>query len=616
MFKKANTRLREKQANAYLVALSLIGTSVYFWSVLTFEIAGGFNSIVLFLILVSFLWVTENYPMPVWRGFTTVSFPITYTILITSGLQAAIVGYCTVILLNNIYKKRPIRIVFFNFSQLALSLLATKLLSDAILSWIPAPVGHYPQSLLKMVIFTSTFYAINNTLVDVLLKLRPQPYPFQAWANKTISEFRSFLISVVYLSLILLLGSQNRGPLDILSVFFVFSPLIAAALLMSVIVKIQTEKNRLKSLFEATTELNRSMLSGDDYKEFHRQISNFVDFESVILWTNDQGNWDKVFEDGDFVKGSHLSKEQLTRLFDLKGPLLIADRNTVKGPADDCFQAHLRSLLYAPLIVENKIVGMIALGRSRSKSFTDEDISMIATFANQLAIILTTRSLLTEQERSLILEERNRIAREIHDGIAQSIAGAVMKLETATKIRAEQPEYAMELVTDSLMKLRASLKEIRESIYALRPVATVKNGLKKAIKETCKQIQEEFQVKIVFEERGDFYPLGTEREKAVFDIFKESIHNITKHADAENVHVLLSYQQEHVLLKVKDDGTGFSLVDALLQARKEPHFGILNMNESADKIDASLQIDSKKGTGTEVFLTVPKQKLKGGMSDD
>ncbi|MFC4410893.1 GAF domain-containing sensor histidine kinase [Chungangia koreensis] len=616
MSNKVNTILREKQANTYLIVISFLGTVIYLWSIFNMDVEPSLNGIVVFLILIAFLWVTENYPMPVWRGFTSISFPIIYTIFITSGLEAAIVAYSTVILLNNLVKRRPVRIIFFNLSQLALSLLMTNFLTAAIIDALLSFSGSFSRIMIHMVLFTSCFYVINNALVDLLLKLRPQRYTLEAWFNKTISEFRSFLISAAYLSLVLLLGSQNRGSLDILSVFFVFSPLIAAALLMSVIVKIQTEKNRLKSLFSTTTELNRSMLSGDGYDEFHRQISSFVDFESLILWTNEEGEWEKVFTAGEHTVGARLSSDQFNHFTELNGPLMIADRRFTKGPADDCFREYIRSLIYAPLIVENKTVGMMALGRSRSNSFTEEDLSMVATLANQLAIILTTRSLLAEQERSLILEERNRIAREIHDGIAQSLAGAVMKLETATRIRSDQPEYSMELVQDSLTKLRLSLKEIRESIYALRPLATVKNGLKKAIKETCHKIQEEFPITIVFEERGESYPLGTEIEKIIFDIFKESIHNITKHANAKNVQVLLSFQQEHILLKIKDDGIGFSLVDALLLARREPHFGILNMNDSADKIDASLQIDSKKGMGTEVSLSIPKQSLKGGRIDD
>lgn len=613
---KVNTILREKQANTYLIVISFLGTIIYLSSIFNMDVETSLNGIAVFLILIAFLWVTENYPMPVWRGFTSISFPIIYTIFITSGLEAAIVAYSTVILLNNLVKRRPVRIIFFNLSQLALSLLLTNILTTVIMEALPSFQGDFSRIMVHMILFTSSFYVINNSLVDLLLKLRPQRYTFEAWISKTISEFRSFLISAAYLSLVLLLGNQNRGSLDILSVFFVFSPLIAAALLMSVIVKIQTEKNRLKSLFSTTTELNRSMLSGDGYDEFHRQISSFVDFESLILWTNEEGEWEKVFTAGEHTVGARLSGDQLNRFSELNGPLMIADRKYIQGPADDCFQEYIRSLIYAPLIVENKTVGMMALGRSRSNSFTEEDLSMVATLANQLAIILTTRSLLAEQERSVILEERNRIAREIHDGIAQSIAGAVMKLETATKIRSDQPEYSIELVEDSLAKLRFSLKEIRESIYALRPLATVKNGLKKAIKETCHKIQEEFPITIVFEERGESYPLGTEIEKVIFDIFKESIHNITKHANAKNVQVLLSFQQEHVLLKIKDDGIGFSLVDALLLARREPHFGILNMNDSADKIDASLQIDSKKGMGTEVSLSIPKQLLKGGIIND
>ncbi|MBW9235206.1 hypothetical protein JQK62_23925, partial [Leptospira santarosai] len=97
---------------------------------------------------------------------------------------------------------------------------------------------------------------------------------------------------------------------------------------------------------------------------------------------------------------------------------------------------------------------------------------------------------------------------------------------------------------------------------------------------------------------------------------QESVQNAIKHSKAKKIEILLSYQKEHALLKVRDDGVGFSLFQAMLKARKEPHFGILHMNEAAEKIHASLQVDSREGEGTEITLTVPKMGIEGGESDD
>ncbi|MBW9234284.1 GAF domain-containing protein, partial [Leptospira santarosai] len=151
------------------------------------------------------------------------------------------------------------------------------------------------------------------------------------------------------------------------------------------------------------------------------------------------------------------------------------------GPALSIFNAEIRTLLYTPLILDDEVVGLFIFGRSRTNSFQEEDIQAAATIANQLAVLIKTKMLIEEQEKTIILEERNRIAREIHDGVAQSLAGAVMKLETAERKFSKMPEDSLRLMHESKEKLRQSLKEVRESIYALRPYPTERIGLKAAL---------------------------------------------------------------------------------------------------------------------------------------
>ena len=98
-------------------------------------------------------------------------------------------------------------------------------------------------------------------------------------------------------------------------------------------------------------------------------------------------------------------------------------------------------------------------------------------------------------------------------------------------------------------------------------------------------------------------------------IVKELLENAID-AEATKIDILISYQKEHVLLKVKDNGNGFSLFQAMIKARNHPHFGILQMNEGAERIQASLQVDSKEGAGTEITLTVPRMGIEGAIIHD
>ena len=608
-----NSQLHEKRANVFMAFITVVGWSTIIISSFDFEIK---SDPLILALMILFLGVAEFFPMPVWKGFTSISFPLVYTIWLVYGLHLAILIFGVIVCAVSIMQQRPLRIIFFNPAQLAISLYLAAHLTSYITGNAHVLQAGLTGKFIEMIILTLSFYFINNLIVDAVLKLRPQPYPFTVWKQKTLSETRSLALSLFYISLLLILGSQNRGIIDVFSFFFFFSPLVGLSLLTSIIVRLQTEKNRLKSLFDITTELNRLVLSTDSFTSLRSHLRQFIDFESAILWINENDRWDRVFQEGSFLTERELSRQEIENFEMYKEPFAVFNRKDKSSPADICFDKQLKALVHAPLVIENNTVGMLIVGRSRTKSFTQEDVRSIATLANQLAIIFKTRTLREEQERRLLLEERNRIAREIHDGIAQSLAGAVMKLETATKKYGSNSAYALELVEDSIEKLRVSLREIRESIYALRPYPTERLGLIQSMNSVIEAIKREHSVSVVFEERGKPIPLSSMVEKVMFDIFKESMQNIGKHALAEQVHILLSYQSEHILLKICDDGSGFSLMDAMLKARREPHFGILNMNESAEKIEATLQIDSKPGHGTEVILIIPKIEYKGGINFD
>ena len=94
--------------------------------------------------------------------------------------------------------------------------------------------------------------------------------------------------------------------------------------------------------------------------------------------------------------------------------------------------------------------------------------------------------------------------------------------------------------------------------------------------------------------RGRSRKLSFTKERVIFDTLQESLQNIIKNLKADKVDILLSYQREHVLLKVKDNGIGFSLFESMIKAKHEPHYGILHMNEQAEQLGAALQIDSSQ----------------------
>jgi signal transduction histidine kinase len=599
---------KEKLANLYLSFISIVGWAAVVFA--AFNLSVPDNAIV-WLLFVFFLFITEFFPMAVWKGHSSLSFPIVFTIYLIYGLPWLVITYGLVVFIVNFVQRRPLRILFFNPALLLLSFV----IGEAIVRFIQGNAFD-PGTVLSLLLITAFFYIVNNILVDIVLLIRPQPYTFKIWKKKTTSESISAFLSIIYIGIMFYLGKQNRGIIDAFAYFFFFSPLVGLALLSSIIARLQTERNRLNALFDISTELNRWLPSKQWIESIRFSLNSFVDADASILWVNENGQWKVRFQHGQVKKEDCQDLDELRQLEHVRELTVIHDRKKDTGFTPSCFAKGLKSIIYAPILLEDNILGMFAVAKSRSNSFRPEEIQSVATLANQLAVVIKTRTLISEQEKRTVLEERNRIAREIHDGVAQSLAGAVMKLETADRKFHQKPSEAHKLVTDSLEKLRLSLKEIRESIYALRPYETERVGLKQAVLKRIDVIKKESGLNISFEERGRQVYLSSMVEKVMFDIFQESIQNIVKHAKASKIDVLLSYQKEHVLLRVSDDGIGFSLLDAMIKAKNDPHFGILSMNEQAEKIEAVLQIDSKEGKGTEINLTVPKLGMEGGMDDD
>lgn len=601
---------KEQRSRQFLLLISMMGL----WVFIQFGLLHitDINEPLIFFLLVVFLLVVELFPLPIWKGTISISFPLVYAIFIMDGLAFTLVSLGVIFAAINLFQRRPLRIVLFNPALVIISFFLANLLNGWLLSFIAVEEwSKVMQGIIHSIFLMVPFYLINNLVVDLVLMIRPQLYTFKAWKRKLFMEANSFIFSLGYLVLLHVLGNQNRGQIDAFSFFFFFSPLVCLALLSSIIANLKKEKAKLKALFSISSELNKKIAASDWLTFLKENLWEFIDVEAWILWKRKKNGWVLSFAAGLVKEEITLSEEKGKSLDQFRKLTVYHNTRKDAGPAGDLFAYEVGSLLYAPLILENELVGMFVFGRSRTKSFGEEDMRSAATLANQLAVLIKTKWLFAEQEKRIILEERNRIAREIHDGVAQSLAGAIMNLDTAQRKFSRMPEDSLRLMAESTEKLRRSLKEVRESIYALRPYPTERVGLMSALSSKIAALRQEYKLNICLETRGPEAQLSTMVEKIIFEICQESVQNAIKHAEASKIEILLSYQKQHVLLKVKDNGKGFSLFQAMLKARERPHFGILHMNEAAEKIQASLQVNSREGAGTEITLTVPRMGIEG-----
>ena len=212
------------------------------------------------------------------------------------------------------------------------------------------------------------------------------------------------------------------------------------------------------------------------------------------------------------------------------------------------------------------------------------------------------------REHTVVAEERTRIAREIHDTLAQGFTGIVIQLEAAEDVLVEQPEEARLHVLQARTLARESLAEARRSVWALRPLALGAEDLAYAFLHLVKKLSESSGTPIGFTLRGVLRPLNEDLEHHLLRIGQEALTNTLKHAKATEIRVTLTCGDDSIGLSVEDQGDGFE-VHSLRDRRG---LGLRGMQERADSLGGTLTITSTPGQGTRVEVVVPLPRDEGG----
>ncbi|WP_242055553.1 PAS domain-containing protein [Nostoc flagelliforme] len=208
-------------------------------------------------------------------------------------------------------------------------------------------------------------------------------------------------------------------------------------------------------------------------------------------------------------------------------------------------------------------------------------------------------------EEASILEERNRMAREIHDTLAQSFTGVIIHARTAANKITVDPQKAQAHLAQVQNLAQTGLSEARRSVEALRrPYLLENSDLLSAFKHLTSQLESSTGITIMCEAIGIPYLLPSEVENNLLRIGQEALTNALKYAQATEIRVELIYQSTQCILRIKDDGQGFAI------DRDSSHngFGLLGMVERADLIRAKIQIQSALGQGTEIAVSVNQQE--------
>ncbi len=260
-----------------------------------------------------------------------------------------------------------------------------------------------------------------------------------------------------------------------------------------------------------------------------------------------------------------------------------------------------RAVLVVPLIVNQQAQGCLALFSLEPRDFYEEDIGLATTFGDHIALALENARLREAAGRMAVLEERERLSRELHDSVTQSLYSLTLFAETGRRYASAgdlgQARDHLALLGDTAQQ---TLKEMRLMVHELRPSALEKGGLVGALRRRLDAVEERAGVmtRLLAPSALVLPPM---LEDGLFLVAQEALNNALRHAKASAVTVRIEVDGETITLEVEDDGCGCDLE----AARQSGGIGLLAMRERAEKLGAHLEVHSAPGAGTRVRLFAP-----------
>jgi signal transduction histidine kinase len=263
-----------------------------------------------------------------------------------------------------------------------------------------------------------------------------------------------------------------------------------------------------------------------------------------------------------------------------------------------------RSALGLPMRGDDGLVGVIVLGAEREGAFSGMRVPLLALLASQATLAVRNARAYLHSEEVATQEERSRIAREIHDGVAQSLAFCAIRLDLVERQITAQPDKAVQEVRAASALLREQIREVRRSIFALRPIDLERYGLLETVRRYVLDFGEQNSVRTGLKVEGEV-SLAPGDEAVIFRILQESLNNVAKHARASSVEVTL-HGGERVQLCVQDDGAGFDPAQVSGRVSSAGGLGLTQMRERVETRGGQYRVVSEPGRGTRVEATLPQ----------
>ena len=263
---------------------------------------------------------------------------------------------------------------------------------------------------------------------------------------------------------------------------------------------------------------------------------------------------------------------------------------------------YARSWLGVALRVKDRTIGVLRIDHENPDYFSEADARLVLAFAEQAAVAIDNARLY-EQARSLAsLQERQKLARDLHDSVSQALYGIALGARTA-RVLVEREQASKDSLIESLDYVlslaEAGLAEMRALIFELRPESLEQEGLATALTKQAAATQARHNIKVETD-LCDEPPIPLSKKEALYRVVQEGLHNVVKHAQAKSIHLVMRMDRQYIYVEVQDDGIGFDPEQGF-----PGHLGLRSMRERIERYAGSLNIESAPGEGATLVASLP-----------
>src|SRR6266403_1733343 len=348
-------------------------------------------------------------------------------------------------------------------------------------------------------------------------------------------------------------------------------------------------------------------------------IGRLLNANSVSLWlfddssdslilrlsTSDGGKLAAPDPEHPFIKNPLFWKENavVQELLFTAGPVVCDDVDTdprVNGDWGEHLKRNgTKRFLAVPLLVGGQVRGFVGIRHINRASYRPEEIELTQALAHQVMLAIQLNEFAEQGQRAAVFEERNRMARDIHDTLAQGFTGVIVQLEAAE----DAISYGCRKEADNHLHraaelARRSLSEARRSVHALRPRALEEHNFWDALKGSIKNTTAGTALHATFEAQGKLPELPQPWQENLLHIGQEALTNALKYAHARNFKTRLTYKAKELRLELRDDGDGFKVKD------RHDGVGLAGMRERVEQMGGELEITSSRGKGTKITVVL------------